>query len=154
MIEVLMALRTIIGELIKALDRGSTEDYEGLTASQFMLYCCYEEGKDVFCEIGVRNASPSQLRCLTQLPLVATFSCLRLFSCWVDEGFYDYDATPFPFKMHLSEEDQFALKQLSHKWTGTKSNLVKELQQLIDALKQSEQDIVGQNEAINVRFTK
>lgn len=149
-----MALRTVMGELMKALAerRG---DYTDLTASQFMLIFCHEEGSDVFKELGVQNAYPSQLHCLANLPLTATYSCLRLFFYWVDEGFYDYSALPFPFKVHLSEQDKLALEldQLTHKWSGTNSVLMKELEQLINALKQSEKDIASEvNGAINVSF--
>ena len=148
-----MALKTIIGRLIKALDKGKGErDYSGMTAEKFMQDFCYEMDKGVFYEIGVRNASSSCLGCLTDLPLSATYSCLELFFRWVDEGFYDYNMVPFSFKKHLNEPDRLVLEQLIDTWTGTKSELETELQILIDALKQCEQFITSEvNETMNVR---
>lgn len=155
MAEVVMALRTIIGELIKALD-GGREDYGDLkteTTSEFMLkhYTDVVEGIDVLNKIGVQSASRLGLRSLANLPLTATYSCLSLFCRWVDEAYYAYNMLPFPFKVHLTERDKLALEQLNLKWTDTKFKLKEELQQLTDVLKQSEQNIISQvNEAINV----
>lgn len=147
-----MALRTIMGELVK-VPKNESDDYSGMTAEAFMRNFCFKKDEDVFYEIGIRNASSSQLADLDKLPLTQTYSCLKLFFHWVDEGFYDYSTLPFSFKIPLSELDQPALVQIIDKWTGTKSKLMKELQQLIDALKQSEQHITSQvNEAINVSF--
>ena len=155
MIEVVTALRTVAGHLVKALDEGREDygDLETATAPEFMLnlYEHLKKDSDVLYEIGVQNASPSHLRCLADLPLTATYSCLRLFFRWVEEGFYDFSTLPFPFKVHLSYQDQVAIEQLRLKWSSTLSELVKELQQLVDVLKHSEQDITSRvNEAVNV----
>ena len=155
MMEVLTALRTVTGHLVKALEDQRTDygDLRAQTAPEFMLnlYEHLTRHSDVLHEIGVQSASPSHLRCLADLPLTATYSCLRLFFRWVDEGFYDFCAVPFPFKVHLGYKDQQAIEQLRVRWSCTVPELLKELQQLIDVLKHSEQDITRRvNEAVNV----
>ena len=155
MIEVVTALKTLVEELIKALEAEVPKDFgiEKLTAPQFManLYENLDES-DVLREIGVQNASPSHLDCLNQLPLTATYSCLMLFFHWVDDGFYDFKAIPFPFKVHMNQQDQRALsfEQICPKWTSTNSKLMEEVQELIDALKKSEQDIINRVNAKHV----
>ncbi len=151
MTEVVTALRTVMGHLIKELAKGRKE-LETETAPEFMLklYKHLEKEDAVLNEIGVQNASPSQLRCLAALPLTATYSCLSLFCRWVDEGFYDFSMLPFSLKVHLSGEDQQALNQLH---LSTDSDL-RELQQLVDALKNSEKDIASRvDEAVNVSLS-
>lgn len=156
LMEVVTALRTVTGHLVKALAGDRDHHYGNLdeeTAPEFMLnlYEHLSKHSDVLYEIGVQSATPSHLRCLEDLPLTATYSCLNLFFRWVDEGFYDFCAVPFPFKVHLSYPDQTAIEQLRMKWAGTVSDLMKELQQLVDVLKHSEQDITNRiNEAVNV----
>lgn len=154
MVEVLTALRTVTGHLIKALDEGrqNCDDVQE-TALEFMLkqYKDMDTYSQVLYEIGVRSSSPSHLNCLADLPLIATYSCLRLFFRWVDEGFYDFSALPFPFKVHISYQDQLAIEQLYMTWSSTTTELMKELQQLVDALKHSEKDIISRvDEAVNV----
>lgn len=156
MMEVLTALRTVIGHLVKVLEE--QEDYgdlEALTAPEFMLtlYKDFSEPKDVLFEIGIQSdaASPLHFDCLAGLPLTATYSCLKLFFRWVDEGFYDFCALPFQFKVHLSDQDQLDIEQLPAKWSNTLGELIKELQQLVDVLKHSEQNIITHvDETINV----
>ena len=157
MMEVLTALRTITGHLVKALVEGRTDygDLESQTAPMFMLnlYEHLSRPNDVLFEIGVQSASSSHLRCLTDLPLTTTYSCLRLFFRWVDEGFYDFSTVPFPFKVHLGYQDQQAIDQLRVRWSSTVADLEKELQQLVDVLKHSELDITNRvNEAVNVHM--
>jgi len=147
LLEVVTALRTVIGHLLKALKEGGTNygDLENETAPEFMLnlYEHFKHPKDVLYEIGVQSAASSHLCCLVDLPLVSTYSCLRLFFRWVDEGFYDFNALPFPFKKHLNYRDQCTLDEMQLGWPGTTADLLKELQQLVDVLKHSEQDITN-----------
>lgn len=154
MIEVVTALKTIMGYLVKALGEGGWEDSIDTKAVKFMLslYKHLEEDNDVLYEIGVRHASPSHLHCLADLPLTATYSCLNLFFTWVDEGFYDFSTLPFPLKMHLSEGNQLAIECLPRKWNSTTSELLDELQQLIYVLKQSEQDIINRVNRLDVSY--
>ena len=101
--------------------------------------------------IGVENPSPSHLQCLEDLPLTATYSCLKLFLRWVEEGYYDYCTLPFPFKVHLSDDQQHAIEE----WKGsTIPNLKEELSEVIKVLKHSQQDITSRTnaEAINVGY--
>ena len=148
MMEVVTALRTIIGHLVKELGEGRKDE----TALKFMLHLCdhLTEDNDVLYEIGVQHASPSQLRCLGDLPLRATYSCLQLFFNWVDEGFYDFSTLPFTFKRHLMKQDQLAIEQLPSQWSSTDPELIDELQNLMDVLKKSEQDITSQVNEVNV----
>ena len=149
MVEVLTALRTVLGHLVKALEPvdSSRDDLQSETAVGFMskLYNHLSQHGDVLNEIGIQSASSAHLRCLADLPLKSTFSCLKLFFYWVDEGFYDFSAIPFQFKVHLGREEEEAIEKLCV------TIVFEDLQQLIDLLKQSEQDVTNQvNEAINV----
>ena len=157
LLEVVTALRTVVSHLVKALEEQRTDygDLGSETAPEFMLnlYEHLTKQNQVLVEIGVQSASPSHLRCLVDLPLTATYSCLKLFFRWVDEGFYDFATLPFPFKVHLSYQDQAFLDQLRMRWSSTVAELKKELQQLVDVLKHSEQDITRRvDEAVNVRM--
>ena len=141
MIDVVTALRTILGHLVKTFDEGR-EPIEDLKALQFMRNL-HDQDVDVLQEIGLQGLSQPRLDCLTELPLTATYDCLSLFFRWVEEGFYDFSTLPFQFKVHMSDQDRLALKELSQKRN--------ELQRLIDMLKFVEQDVTSQaNEAINV----
>ena len=146
-----------MGHIIKEIAENDGEsDVEKQTTLEFMCtlykYRGLDEGDSfVFQKIGIQKASPPQQKCLIDLPLTATYSCLELFFHWIDEGFYDFSTLPFPFKAHLSKEDMIAINKLNIKWDSTDSELMKELQQLIDVLKHSEQDIVTRvNEAFEV----
>ena len=141
--EVVSALRIVIRELIKALQNRS-EHYKDLTVTTFIkeIYRLKkdEDSYGVLHKIGVQNASTSQLQCLADLSLTATYNCLTLFMYWVDEGFYDYCNLPFQLKAHLSKTDQQALEQISCKWTGEVLN------QIIHRSKCSEQEIIDEVE--------
>lgn len=155
LLEVVTALRTVVSHLLKALEEGRTDygDLENETAPEFMLnlYEHLTKHTEVLYEIGIQSASPSHLRCLADLPLTSTHSCLNLFFRWVNEGFYDFSTLPFPFKVHLSYPDQQYLEQLRMRWPSTVEQLRTELQQLVDVLKHSEQDITKKvDEAVNV----
>ena len=160
MMEVVTGLRTVAGHLMKILEE-ETDEYGDLakeTVPEFMLHL-YEHLKkhsDVLYEIGIQTASPSHLSCLADLPLTATYSCLRLFFKWVEEGVYDFSDIPFPFKVHMSYQDQmFMDQQLRLRWTGTVNDLNRELEQLVDVLKHSERNITSMiNEATNVSSTR
>lgn len=156
MVEVLTALRTVTSHLSKALEekRQHCPDVQE-TALEFMLkqYKDLHTYNKVLDEIGVQttSTSSSQLICLADLPLTATYSCLRLFFRWVDEGFYDFSALPFPFKVHISYQDRLAIEQLYVTWSSTMAELMKEIQQLVGALKHSEKDIIScVDDAVNV----
>lgn len=150
---VITALSTITGHLLKALDE-ENKIYGNLTrikALEFILKVYKELTKesDALKKIGVQNSSDRQLQCLASLPLTATYSCLKIFVHWVDEGFYHFHTIPFPFKVHLIDEDKLVIKQLPHKWEGTLTDLKKQLQQFIEVLKRCEQDIITAK-AVNV----
>ena len=152
LMEVVTALKTVIGHIVKLALEDPEKDKEGLekeTVPGFMsnLYGDSSE-TNVLQSIGIQGASPSHRRCLANLPLTATYSCLRLFFHWVNEGFYDFCTLPFHFKAHLAPNDQHEIEKLSTKWESTTSDLKRGLQQLVDVLKHSEQDIIGRvNEA-------
>ena len=152
MVEVFIALRTMLSHLVKVLEPvdSNRDDLQSETAVEFMskLYNHLNQ-HEVLHKIGVRSASPAHVSCLSDLPLTSTYSCLELFVRWLDEGFYDFSDIPFPFKAHLKKEEEEEIERLCMK----KSNVVLELQQLVDLLKQSEKDITSHvNETINVRM--
>ena len=144
-----MGLRTVIGHLTKAMIEGVDGDYGDLdneTVPDFMLnlYEHLEKHSDVLQEIGILSGQPSHLSCLADLPLTASYSCLKLFFGWVEEGFYDFSALPFPLKAHMSDQDRLLVdQQLRLRWEGSVSDLKEELQQLIRVLKHSEQEITS-----------
>lgn len=143
--EVVTALRTILGHLVKALDEGR-KNFEELTALKFIsnIHGHLKSEGQALQEIGVHTKSKSCLDCLTKLPLAATYNCFRLFSRWVDEGRYDFNTLPFQLKMHMKDQDRQSLEEICSKWTGPVFVLVKELQHLIDFLKLSEKEITSQ----------
>ena len=147
--EVVMALRTVIGHLTKALHDVQNTEHEELKdqlVPEFMLNL-YEHLKghsEVLREVGVRSAQPSHLQCLADLPLMSAYDCLKLFFGWVEEGYYDFSALPFPFKVHMIYQDRLLMdQQLRLRWLGSISDLKEELQDLITVLKHSEQDITN-----------
>lgn len=154
-IEVLTALRTVAGHLTKALESPETEsDLKKATILDFMhgIYESTMSMSDVMREIGIVNASTSHLRCLAKLPLTATYSCLKLFFHWVDDGFYDFCMLPFHLKVHLESKDQLEIENLHTKWHSTPAELTKGLQELVDVLKHSEHDIAKRVNEAEVRW--
>ncbi len=156
MVEVLTAMRTITGHLLKALTE-KREDYgdlDSLTIPAFMLnlYEHLRKHSDVLYEIGIHSAAPSHLACLAKLPLVSAYSCLKLFFNWVDEGYYDFCDVPFVLKVQMSYPDRNQVEQkLQLSWPSTLAELLREVQQLVDVLKHSEKDIICKvNKASNV----
>ena len=154
MVEVFTALRTVLGHLVKALEAVNStmarDDLGSESAVGFMsnLYSHLSQHSDVLHKIGVQSGSPVHVSCLADLPLTSTYSCLELFFHWLDEGFYDFSDTPFPFKVHLGREEVEEIEKLCVRRSAV---VLEELQQLVDLLKQSEQDIIDRvNEAINV----
>ena len=142
--EVVTALRTILGHLVKALDEGR-KDFEELALIFILKLHGHLKSEDqALQEIGVQTKSKPYLDCLTSLPLTATYSCFRLFSRWVNEGFYDFNTLPFNLKVHMRDQDRQSLEEIRSKWTGPVLELVKELQHLIDLLKLSEKEIISQ----------
>ena len=153
MSEIVTALRTIIEFLIKTLDekKGEGENFDDLKSEKVLTLQFMQnlhENDNILHEIGVRSVSPPRLRCLSDLPLTATYCCLSLFFHWVENGFYDFRAIPFLFKMHLNKHEELALTELPRKWVSTMSQLAEKLEQLIHGLKHHEHDII--NEASNV----
>ena len=158
MLEVVTALRTVVGYTIKSLQdtRLRYTNLENQTVPEFMLnlYEHLTKESEVLYEIGIQSASPSHISCLAELPLTSAYSCLKLFFGWVEDGYYDFSALPFAFKVHMSDQDKSVVdQQLCLKWQGSVPDLLEELQNLIDVLKHSEQDITSRvNEAANVRL--
>ena len=116
---------------------------EDRTVSQFML-ALYElsRSSEVLAEIGIPTLTPSQVTCLSELPLPSLCACLEMFAAWVDEGLYDFSALPFPLKTHMSDGDRFAVEnELRDKWTGSLAQLLEEVMQMNDVLKHSETHI-------------
>ena len=118
-----------------------------LTLPKFMLDYVYKHLTDpnkVLAEIGItpNSLKHSQLTCLIELPLPYVFSCLKQFVNWIDEGVYDFCTLPFALKTHMTERDSSFIKQkLRRQWTGSHGDLVKEVKQLIEVLKNLQDDI-------------
>ena len=88
------------------------------------------------------SVSDAQLRLLSSTKLSLLFSTLKLFVEWVKDGMYDFNTLPITLKVHLSKHDHGILKQIPDKYSGTPSNLLEEMKGLVDALLQTEPQIV------------
>lgn len=108
--------------------------------------CSHHEGPDELQDlivIGIKNLSGEQLNCLVQLKLKYFASCLLLFKGWIDEGVYDFCCVPFQLKAHMNASDRKALVEvLPEKWRGSTDDLLKELNELINVLRHSEDNII------------
>lgn len=141
-----MYMCLMLGSSLQELlgNNGGRPDLEHFSVPQFLL-TLYEHLKtpeEVLKEINIRSLTRSQLVCIIELPLLSLFNCLLLFASWVDAGVYDFSSLPFPLKTHLSYEDRTEVENLPNKWTGSLSDLLAELKQLIEVLKHSEADIM------------
>ena len=96
----------------------------------------------VFKYTGITSLTPSQFDCFCQLQMKFSSSCLLLFASWVEEGFYDFCSVPFSLKIHMNDLDRAAICELKDKWTGSAHDLLKEVKQLIDVMRHSEDDII------------
>ena len=147
LVEVVTALRIIIGYLTKALEDDGGQDHADLeteTVQNFLLRLYgdrSERSVAILHEIGVQSASSSQISYLGNLSLKFTYSCLNLFYSWVVDGYYDFSSLPFTLK---TKHDQLLGDGKLHSLNkSTGCDLRKELQQLIDILKHSEHDITS-----------
>jgi hypothetical protein len=152
MTEVVTALRTILNHLVKALHEQRIQFEDRALKFILNLHKHLTSDAEVLQEIGVSVEQITEpcLACLAKLPLAATYSCLRLFSCWEEEGFYDFSTFPHTFKTHLSVKERQSLEQIRSKWTGPLPDLMKELQRLINTLKKSEKDILSQVDNVSM----
>lgn len=155
--EVVMGLRTVLGHLTKAMSEIPNHDYKdlvGLSVPHFMLnlYEGLSTHSEVLQKIGIHSARRSHLLCLGDLPLISAYDCLKLVFKWVEEGYYDYSALPFPFKVHMIAQDQVLIDQeLCSRCVGNIGELCEKLQDLTEVLKHLEQDIISMvQEAANV----
>lgn len=149
LIGVVTAMRTVVGHLVQVIADRNHENMQVKAVKDFILELYEDSNKqdnELFYEFGLRisDPNPDHIQCLTELPLTATYSCLKLFIHWVEEGFYDFNTLPFRFKAVLSSDDAISLQQLQEKWSGTPTDLMKELEGFIDVLKHSEQGITTQ----------
>lgn len=156
MMQMVTALGTVVNHLVKALSEqnGVSSHLEKEKALEFMSNV-YKDSQssslEILRKIGVQNVSESQLHCLEDLPLTATYDCLQLFVHWIEAGFYDFCTVPIQFKAHMNPEDKNSLDQLRTSWSGTIHELKQQLHELVDALKHCEGDITTKvNENINV----
>ena len=123
------------------------EDLIDLSLPAFLMKNVYEpisDPQEVLSKIGIASNSlkHSQLACLIDLPLPATFYSLRLFVQWIHQGVYDFCNLPLALKAHLPEPDRIFLEQeLRDQWTGTLEELEAEVKQMIEVLKHSENEI-------------
>ena len=100
------------------MDGGPIDEEQTVSHFLFSLYGGPESVKDVLNEIGIRKLNPSQLTCLSELPLASLYCCLKLFATWMEEGMYDFSTLPYTIKAHLSSEDRTILKAIPQNWDG------------------------------------
>ena len=123
------------------------EDLIDLSLPTFLMKNVYEpisDTQEVLSRIGITSnlLKQSQLACLIDLPLPATFASLHLFIQWIHQGVYDFCNLPLVLKAHLPEPDRILLEQeLRDQWTGTLEELEAEVKQMIEVLKHSENEI-------------
>lgn len=142
---------------IKVILEGDVPKDDTLTLSSFMVVHVYAEKlqdpRKVLTEIGITSSSlnDSQLKCFIDLPLTSVFSCLQQFVKWVDQGAYDFCSLPFTLKSPMKEEDTHKIEhELRARWTGSLSDLVREVEVLINTIKHSENDIIKKvNEGVS-----
>ena len=144
LLEVLTALQTVVRRLIQAL-KESTMDLERMNILDFMrkvyeLHDC----DHVFYNLGIQSAaSKSQIQCLATIPLTSAYSCFKFFFHWIEDGYYDFNDLPVLMKKSINAKDiKPPVEEIDSKWDDSPAALLKGLEQLVDILKDSEQDIV------------
>jgi hypothetical protein len=153
---VVTAMRTLAGHLVNVISEEEDHEILLLKTVKDFIFDLYKDSSKEFSEllheIGLRvpDPNPDNILCLAELPLTATYSCLKLFIHWVDEGFYDFNTLPFVFKATLDSEDVMALEQLQGKWSGTPADLMKVLEEFTDILHHSEQHIIQADETVSI----
>lgn len=158
--EMITALAIVLGNLVKELDKlnGSIESIREKSALDFIISVFSDSQKkdiEILREIQLRTISESQLNCLRELPVTATYSCLKHFIDWVEIGFYDFCMIPSQFRAHMAPKDKKMLDELNV--DKLKENFLdiekfkQELIDLTDALELCESDITSNTkERINV----
>ena len=144
LLEVLTALQTVVRHLIKAL-KESTKHLEKMSILDFMCEVYgIQDYKHVFYNLGIQSSpSRSQLQCLADIRLTSAYSCLKFFFHWIDDGYYDFNNLPIHLKKSINPKDvKTPIEQIDSKWDDSPAALLKALEQLVDILKDSEQDIV------------
>ena len=93
------------------------------TLSDFLLslYDGLNLFKDALSEIGMKTLTENQIVCLSELPLVNLYHCLRVFATWMEQGMYDFCALPYTLKAHIHPTDLSVLKAIPDKWEGEQS---------------------------------
>ena len=90
------------------------------TLADFLLslYDGLNSFKDALSEIGIQKLTNNQVVCLSELPLVHLYHCLRVFATWMEQGMYDFSALPYTLKTHLQPNDLSTLKAIPTNWEG------------------------------------
>ena len=90
------------------------------TLADFLLslYDGLNSFKDALNEIGIQKLTNNQVVCLSELPLVHLYYCLRVFATWMEQGMYDFSALPYTLKAHLQPNDLSTLKAIPTNWDG------------------------------------
>ena len=95
-------------------------------------------------QIGIEQLAPTQLACLRDLPLRSTLRCLLMFTDWVNIGLYDFCTLPFTLKAHmLAMDTEFVENELITTWKGSIWDLFENIEELIEILKHTENDITS-----------
>ena len=100
------------------MNEGAVNEHQTLSHFLLSLYDGLQSAKQVFNEIGIRKISPTQITCLSELPLSSLYFCLKMFAAWMEEGMYDFSTLPYTIKAHLSQQDRDTLKAIPQNWDG------------------------------------
>ena len=105
-------------------------------------------------QIGIDQLAPTQLACVKDLPLRSIHSCLIMFTEWINIGLYDFCTLPFSLKAHMSDTDkEFIEQNLTTVWKGSIWDLHENIDELIEVLKHTENDIAKKvNECPHVSY--
>ena len=96
----------------------------------------------LFKQIDLDQLAPTQLTTIKDLLLRSTHSCLIMFTEWINIGLYDFCTLPFSLKAHMSDMDkEFIEQNLIATWKGTIWVLHENIDELIEVLKHTENDI-------------
>ena len=132
------------------------EKPENQTISQFvrMVYTEVVDEDALLKQIGIDQLAPTQLACIKDLPLRSTLSCVIMFTDWINIGLYDFCTLPFSLKAHMSDMDkEFIEQNLISSWKGSIGDLHENIDELIEILKHTENDIASKvNEYPHVSY--
>ena len=137
----------VVDHLKKQL-READEDIslEEVTISTFMVDV-YEavNFRSLMHKVKYHPGSDLQKKLIESMNLEYIYSFLEFFYNWLEKGFYNFSSVPRSFKQTMREDDRIFIDRdffLQMKEEGMLSDLSKELQKLIGALKITQNELV------------